>query len=32
MKLQRRFSLDIVEAGRVPSDLHLQIHEQPEAD
>ena len=32
MKLQRRFSLDIVEAGRIPNDPQNQIHEQPEAD
>ncbi len=34
MKLQRRFSLDIVEAGRTPSDpqTHDDNHDQPERD
>ncbi len=33
MKLQRRFSLDIVEAGRTPTDhQNDQDHDQPERD
>jgi predicted RNA-binding protein YlqC (UPF0109 family) len=32
MKLQRRFSLDIVEAGRSPNDQPNQDHDEPERD
>jgi predicted RNA-binding protein YlqC (UPF0109 family) len=32
MKLQRRFSLDIVEAGRTPTDQPTNDHNEPERD